>query len=416
MADRYGPPRRARWVRTGAPVAVVVGAALLLGAALVPAGTAWAVAGSESWAAELSVGGGDDANVVARDGAIRLASTSPRATSTGPAPAEGELLLPPRRVAAVTDRVAADATTERPAGSDVVVAVRGLRGDGSWSQWTTATSSAPAVLPEATLEVQVRVTLVAGTGGASPALRRLWLTADRAPASTPPPATDALTARVFATRVGLVGNRTANGHRVVADDRFVALPSRRGLAADGTGDYTVQICTDAGRCTWAPVWDLGPWNTRDDYWSTAATRETFGDLARGVPEAQAAATAGYAGGRDGSGRRVSNPAGIDLADGTFGDDLRLRDNAWVQVTYLWTGTGRSGTARGDDPITVRATPAADGRDVGAVAPHARVPVQCATGAPAPAGRTGSSPTGWLRLGADRYVPADALEASDVPAC
>ena len=191
-------------------------------------------------------------------------------------------------------------------------------------------------------------------GGTSPSLRRLWLTADRAPAASPPPASNAVSARVYATRVGLVGNRTANGHRVVTDDRFVALPSRRGLAADGTGDYTAQVCTDAGRCAWAPVWDVGPWNTRDDYWSTPDTRETFGDLPRGVPEAQAAVLDGYAGGRDGSGRKVGNPAGIDLADGTFRDDLGLRDNAWVQVTYLWTGTGRSGTARTADPITVRA--------------------------------------------------------------
>ncbi len=410
MESRHGPPGRLRWARTGAV------ALLVLGAAFVPGATAWAIAGSETWAAELSVGGGDDANVVARDGAIRLASTSPRVTSTGPAPAEGELLLPPRRVAAVTDRVTADATTERPAGSDVVVTVRGLRSDGSWSQWTTATTTAPALLPEATLEVQVRVTFVAGAGGASPSLRRLWLTADRAPASAPPPATDALTARVFATRVGLVGNHTANGHRVVADDRFVALPSRRGLAADGTGDYTAQVCTDAGRCAWAPVWDVGPWNTRDDYWSTPASRETFGDLPRGVPEAQAAVLDGYAGGHDGSGRKVGNPAGIDLADGTFTDDLGLRDNSWVQVTYLWTGTGRSGTARGDAPITVRASAGATGRDVGVVAPHSRVPVQCATASPTAAVRTGTSPGGWLRLGADRYVPADALEVTDVPAC
>ncbi|HEY2222351.1 hypothetical protein [Actinomycetospora sp.] len=411
MASRNGSRRRVRWARA---TAVVV---LALGAATLPGGAAWAIAGSESWAAELSVGGGDDANVAAHDGAIRLASTSPRTTSTGPAPAEGELLLPPRRVAAVTDRVAADATADRPAGSDVVVAVRGLRSDGSWSQWTTATASAPALLPEATLQVQIRVTLVAGTGGVSPSLRRLWLTADRAPASsTPPASTVALTARVFATRVGLVGNRTANGHRVVADDRFVALPSRRGLAPDGTGDYTAQVCTDAGRCSWAPVWDLGPWNTRDDYWSTPATRENFADLPRGVPEAQAAVTDAYAGGRDGSGRRVTNPAGIDLADGTFTDDLGLRDNSWVQVTYLWTGTGRSGTARGDDPITVRASAASGGRDVGVVAPHSRVPVQCATSAPVPAGRAGASPNGWLRIGPDRYVPADALEARDVPTC
>jgi hypothetical protein len=411
MASRYGPRRRVRWARTTAAVV------LALGAATVPGGTAWALAGSESWAAELSVGGGDDANVVARDGAIRLASTSPRTTSTGPAPAEGELLLPPRRVSAVTDRVAADATADEPAGSDVVVAVRGLRSDGSWSQWTTATATTPALLPEATLQVQVRITLVASPGGTSPSLRRLWLTADRAPAASPPPASNAVSARVYATRVGLVGNRTANGHRVVTDDRFVALPSRRGLAPDGTGDYTVQVCTDAGRCSWAPVWDLGPWNTRDDYWSTTDTRENNTDLPRGVPEAQAAALDGYDRGRDDSGRKVSNPAGIDLADGTFRDDLGLRDNAWVQVTYLWTGTGgRSGTARSADPVTVRASAAADGRDVGVVAPHARVPVQCATPTRAPAGRTGASPDRWLRIGPDRYVPADALEVSDVPAC
>ncbi|MCD2194210.1 hypothetical protein LQ327_12575 [Actinomycetospora endophytica] len=411
MASRNGPRRRVRWARAAA---VVV---LTLGAVTLPGGAAWAIAGSESWAAELSVGGGDDANVVARDGAIRLASTTPRTTSTGPAAAEGELLLPPRRVAAVTDRVAADATTARPAGSDVVVAVRGLRSDGSWSQWTTATATAPALLPEATLEVQVRVTLVAGAGGASPSLSRLWLTADRAPASSTPPATtDALTARVFATRVGLVGNRTANGHRVVSNDRFVALPSRRGLAPDGAGDYTVQVCTDAGRCAWAPVWDLGPWNTRDDYWSTPGTRESFGDLPRGVPEAQAAATDGYAGGHDGSGRKVTNPAGIDLADGTFSADLGLRDNSWVQATYLWTGTGRSGTASGDAPVTVRASAAADGRDVGVISPHARVPVQCLTSVQAVAGRAATNPGGWLRIGPERYVPADALEVSDVPAC
>jgi hypothetical protein len=163
------------------------------------------------------------------------------------------------------------------------------------------------------------------------------------------------------------------------------------------------------------VWDLGPWNTRDDYWSTPDTRENYGDLPRGVPEAQAAVLDRYRGGHDGAGRGVSNPAGIDLADGTYTDDLGLRGNSWVQVTYLWTGTGRSGGARGDAPITVRASAAAGARDVGVVAPHARVPVQCAV-APTPAGRTGTSPAGWLRLGPDRYVPADSLEVSDVPTC
>jgi hypothetical protein len=54
------------------------------------------------------------------------------------------------------------------------------------------------------------------------------------------------------------------------------------------------------------------------------------------PEVQAARLTGYHGGRDGFGRLVSNPAGIDRADGTFRDGLGLRDNDWVDVTFLWT--------------------------------------------------------------------------------
>ena len=31
-----------------------------------------------------------------------------------------------------------------------------------------------------------------------------------------------------------------------------------------------------------------------------------------------------------------NPAGIDLADGTFWDDLGMVDNDWVEVRFDWT--------------------------------------------------------------------------------
>ncbi|MDL5157487.1 hypothetical protein [Actinomycetospora termitidis] len=396
---------------------VVVAAAVLVAVPLVPT-TARAVPSGETWGAELAVAGGDDVDVVAGDGAIRLADTAPRRTTSGPSPAEGTLLLAPRRLGAVADRVSAAVTADTPAGSEVLVAVRGLRDDGSWSEWSASGPEGPAQLPGPTLQVQVRVTLVAGGNGESPSLRRLWLTADATPAprrlSAPAVATP-FGARVFATRIGLVGNTTANGHRIVSDDRFVALPSRRGLSPEDTGDYTVRVCADNGRCTWAPVWDVGPWNVKDDYWGT--DRESFRDLPRGVPQAQAARD-GYAGGRDGLGRRVANPAGIDLADGTFRDDLRLADNSWVDVAYLWTGTGPAGTARDGDVLTVRSAPSPDAPDVGTVAPRSRVPVECATGSGSGAQALARVPDDgrWLRLAPDRYVPATDLEVPDVPAC
>jgi hypothetical protein len=145
-----------------------------------------------------------------------------------------------------------------------------------------------------------------------------------------------LTYRVFATREGLVGGTTANGHVIVPRDHFVALPSRRALSPRGTGTYSVKVCADNGRCETAPVWDVGPWNTRDDYWNPPAIRENWKDLPQGTPEAQAAYQNGYNGGKDQYGRRVTNPAGIDLADGTFWDGLGLTGNTWVTVTYLWT--------------------------------------------------------------------------------
>ncbi|NYD39291.1 hypothetical protein [Actinomycetospora corticicola] len=427
---------------------VLVTAGVLVAAPAAPA--ALAVPSGETWGAELAVDGGDDVDVVAADGAVRLRDAAPRTTTSGPAPAEGTLLLAPRRLGGVADRVSASATADTPAGAQVLVAVRGLRDDGSWSEWVPTGAQGPAQLPAATLQVQVRVTLVAGSAGTSPALRRLWLTADATPAPRRLSADTGspFSARVFATRIGLVGNTTANGHRITDDDRFVALPSRRGLAPDGTGDYTVRVCAGNGRCAWAPVWDVGPWNVRDDYWST--DRESFTDLPRGVPQAQAARDDGYNDGRDGFGRKVANPAGIDLADGTFRRDLRLTDNSPVDVTYLWTGSGPAGTATGGDPVTVRSAPSPDAPDVGAVAPRARVAVECAVpqGAVPTTSTTTSSPSApatqaaarpattttptttstppstsvvpvasrWLRLGTGRYVPAAALEVPDVPAC
>lgn len=138
---------------------------------------------------------------------------------------------------------------------------------------------------------------------------------------------------VFATRLGMVGQTTASGHRITARDHFVALPSRRALAKSGA--FYVRVCAPTGRCETAPVLEVGPWNTTDDYWNPPAQRESGQDLTQGMPEAQAAYQTGYHGGHDVSGRRVTNPAGIGLGDGTYWDGLGLTGDCRVMLTILW---------------------------------------------------------------------------------
>lgn len=62
------------------------------------------------------------------------------------------------------------------------------------------------------------------------------------------------------------------------------------------------------------------------------------NLPQGKPEAQAMYLEGYNGGKDEFGRKPVNPAGIDLADDTFWDGLKMTDNGYVNVTYLQTGS------------------------------------------------------------------------------
>ena len=146
-------------------------------------------------------------------------------------------------------------------------------------------------------------------------------------------------AAVFATREGLVGGTTANGHVITPNDHFVALPSRRALCTNSGHEFEVEVSV-GDRTITAPQWDLGPWNLRDDYWNPAAVREKFQDLPQGMPEAQAAFQNQYNNGMDGGDttagpRLVRNPAGIDLADGTFSQDLQLQDNQFISVKFLW---------------------------------------------------------------------------------
>jgi len=100
--------------------------------------------------------------------------------------------------------------------------------------------------------------------------------------------------RIFATREGLTGQTTANGHVIRKGDRFVSLPSRRALSAKGERGFQVRL-SYSGRSVIAPVWDVGPWNIRDDHWNPSRQREQWRDLPQGLPQAQAALRRGHPG-------------------------------------------------------------------------------------------------------------------------
>jgi hypothetical protein len=300
----------------------------------------------------------------------------------GPRRHQGFYVSPPIDTGDSARRLSTTLRTERPATGRVLLEVRGRTQAGQWTEWRTATELQPrtpparpgplshsgraatattflppkpveqvseVLLPNPAQVVQVRIVLSEADGdpGDGPQISGLRLTPRPDPPTTPADSHATLvrktgvrpiTSRVFATRIGEVGELTANGHTIGKRDVFVALPSRRALNPSVRGtDYLVRICYPRnGRCTVAPVWDVGPWNIRDDYWNAPGAREMWSDLPHGRPQAQAAYQNSYNGGRDDRARKVLNPAGIDLADGLFWDVLKMTGNDWVEVTYLWT--------------------------------------------------------------------------------
>jgi hypothetical protein len=360
-----------------------------------------ASAATNDWRADLSTVDSDDSNVTARDGQVRLDGTPARLGTQR----AGFLVLAPHRLAQPANSIAATPTGSVPAGTEAAVDVRGALGDDQWTEWVEARPDAPAVLPSSVRIVQVRVVLTAPDGVDSPTVRSLSLRASSVPANRDEIGTMAagLSYRVYATREGLVGGTTANGHVIASRDHFVALPSRRGLSAKGTGTYSVRVCASNGRCEWAPVWDVGPWNTTDDYWNPASTRQSWKDLPQGKPEAQAAYENGYNGGKDQFGRAVANPAGIDLADGTFWDGLKLTTNSWVTATYQWTGSGPAGVVHtAGDALNVRAGATSTATQVGLAANLAQVRVECQLTGQSVSGSQGTSNI-WFRIAAGKYI-------------
>jgi peptidoglycan hydrolase-like protein with peptidoglycan-binding domain len=340
-------PRWRRWLIAGSTVTLAgtTAAAVLTSAAgAAPA----ASAAGQQWTADLTQAGTDEVNIK-HAGGLTVADPSFAPALAGPAGrGYASDTLPAVDLAKPTTSVTTRLTASVPVGASVTVEVRGARASGAWTEWREASGTSAVALPAVSTAVQARLTLLAAPGGAVPTVTGFALTAAAAGATTlavPPVATAAVTAHVYATREGLVGSTTANGHVIKSRDHFVALPSRRGLSSNGSTAFSVRVCNPGnGRCETAPVWDVGPWNTTDDYWNPSSQRQRWQDLPQGRPEAQAAFQNGYNGGKDEFGRTVSNPAGIDLADGTFIDGLAMGDNGFVDVTYLWTTGGGGGGA------------------------------------------------------------------------
>lgn len=99
------------------------------------------------------------------------------------------------------------------------------------------------------------------------------------------------------------------------------------------GGYRVTL-SRGGQQVAAPVKEVGPWNIHDNWWDKSQYRTKFKDLPRGLPEAEAAYYDNYHKGRDQFGRKVLNPAGVDLTPAVAKKlGLRKYENAWIWVSY-----------------------------------------------------------------------------------
>jgi hypothetical protein len=116
----------------------------------------------------------------------------------------------------------------------------------------------------------------------------------------------------------------------------VALPHRR---LKFKGGFRVRI-NHNGHTAKAPVKEVGPWNTRDNYWQPRDKRDMWKNLPRCKPEAEAAYFDNYNKGRDEQGRIVRNPAGVDLTLAVakrmgIRSKLKQKGVLRVHVRYPW---------------------------------------------------------------------------------
>ncbi|GIW00207.1 hypothetical protein [Roseiflexus sp.] len=296
------------------------------------------LAGLPAYAAPQPAGIADGIIVTPGDGFALATDAPPAPVAFGGAGRFGSFISDAIAYPHVFDTLRVAYETRVPRGAQVALDVRTSADDARWTPWVIDLApGATARFDQPARFAQYRVRLLAT--GDTPLLRSLRLTPERSAPSfaafenEPPPVAPTFT--VHATRLGLVGRRTANGHRIVKRDRFVALPCVCVLSSRGGSEYMVRI-THNGRSVVAPVYDVGPWNTRDNYWDPQEKRY-FSDLRQGWPQDHAAFFEGHNNGRAQHGR-VRFPTAIDIADGIWWDDFGIKgDRAVVDVTFLWMG-------------------------------------------------------------------------------
>jgi hypothetical protein len=347
---------------------------------------------------------------VADDGRLTLVGdTQPLPAAAAGFDRFGMFSSAPRALAQPTKRLLLRFDADVPPGAAVAVDVRGSADARVWTSWQTdQPSGALVTFARALRFVQYRVRLM-GLGSARPSVQQVTLETLAARPQQESAEPIAPSYRLRATRMGMVGGRTANGHIIRPRDHFVSLPSWASLSSKGGYEYTVRV-TYKGRSSVAPVWDVGPWNTRDNYWDEV--RERWPELRRGWPQDHAAYYDGHNGGYAEKGY-VRFPTAIDVGDGVWWDDLGINgDQAEVEVTFLWLGrdplaepptpTSTPTPAETATPIPTSTPYEQDGRPLGgtttptASAPATEQPSPTpTTPAAAPSAAPTASPTGEL---------------------
>jgi len=117
-------------------------------------------------------------------------------------------------------------------------------------------------------------------------------------------------------------------------EREVALPHRN---LKFGRQSRVRIWRVSGGPSVGPrVKEIGPWNTYDNYWMREKERTMFKRVPRCKPEAQVAYYQNFNKGKDEFGRKVLNPAGVDVTlDVARSMGLEEHQNAWVYVRFPW---------------------------------------------------------------------------------
>lgn len=272
---------------------------------------------------------------LADDGSLTLVGHTPAPASLGAFARFGTFTAAVTRLTSPASRVLVRYEANTPPGTLALLDVRASSDGQRWSEWRSGLAAdAEARFGYSMRYVQYRVRLAA-SGAASPSLRAVTLSGVAGTAvARPADEGVAPTFTVRATRQGMVGGRTANGHIITSGDRYVSLPCWCALNDKGGRDYQVRLSAN-GRSTVVPVWDVGPWNTHDDYWN--AERETFSDLPQGWPQDHAAYYDGYNNGYAAKGY-VTFPTAVDIGDGAWWDDLGMDgDQGEVEITFLWLG-------------------------------------------------------------------------------